>query len=343
MRFIGLLVAVSWVLAGVPAYADFYLDDGMMNVSSRGVKWALQLPARDFTMKIDKHAQDRTGHYYYFDTADPGFTFSFYLEPVTKCKTARECRDNYLQYAPPLGDARDIKNFDLNGFSVVEFLVPEIRGIKANQMNFSAHHVRDGYWVYLHLSKLEYRPEDRKKLVDFIKSASFKADKAAPFAAGDEIAPRALPVPGQGALVVDIPRSWTRMITTRKENEPQVLILRPRAGDDFELHLTPVWRPYGESGPVSRQRVRDFVVDLGHKVVKQAKEGELIVQRVKRPEGSAFYYFATDKEKEGYPYAIQGAFGTEDLLVAVTFLFRQKDAPEADIVQNLFETGRKRN
>ena len=349
MRFFCVLALVSFLLCGGPAFADLYLEDGMLNISSREVKWALQFPAKDCALKMERHTKDGRGHYYFFNTSDPGFNVSFYIEPADKCKTAPECRDGYInqnlkQPNPAIEKPQNIRNFDLNGFSAVEFFVPEAKGIKADQFNFSAHHVRDGYWVDLHVSKTGYRPEQREKLADFVSSISFKADKAAAFAGGDPITAREFPVPGGGALVFDMPRSWTPMIGVPPREGPPTFMVKPRTGDDFKLFVTPIGNP-AVKGPVSPQKVRDLAAAAAKDAAPQAVEKDLPLREIKRESGSAYYFFATDKAPpEGeYLYVVQGAIGADDVLVAVTFLCRKKELAGSEAVLKLFATGRKRN
>ena len=50
----------------------------------------------------------------------------------------------------------------------VKFQVPQLAGRTVEQMHFSGHLVRDGYWVDLHLSMMPYTPKDRQAFLDFV-------------------------------------------------------------------------------------------------------------------------------------------------------------------------------
>lgn len=138
----------------------------------------LQFPEEGYKLKSEQHKADGLSHYYFFYNSTLDLNVSFFIEPVNKCTSSEECRGLYWQNPGPLViNPQGVHFFDLNGFSVVEFLVPMFKGMKVDQMNMSAHHVRDGFWVDLHISKVLYQPKDRTMFIDFISAISFKLNK----------------------------------------------------------------------------------------------------------------------------------------------------------------------
>jgi hypothetical protein len=64
-------------------------------------------------------------------------------------------------------------------FSKEKFL-EMVKGIdreRKRDMNMSAHHVREGIWVDLHISKVLYQPKDRPTFNEFIKTIRFKEER----------------------------------------------------------------------------------------------------------------------------------------------------------------------
>jgi len=348
MRMIRLLVAFSFLLLGIPAYADLSQENGVITISSKAVSWGLQFPEGDFQLQVERKSPDGLNHYYYFASKKLQLNASFTLETAEKCFCSKECRDIYLKPPNPgIVNPQKINNFDLNEFAVVEFLVPEFKGTKVNQMNFSAHYVKDGYWVDMHLSKVKYQPGERSLFTSFANSVSIK-DMAAinkPFEKdSDSITPREFKVPGHGALVLDVPRAWAQYVKQASDDVPPTIVLRPRTGEEFKLLLTPLWSHKNERGFNSARNVKEFVAFSAKQLALQAVEKELVVEEIPREKGSAFYVFATDKKsKKGEPpFVIEGAIGVDDLLINVTLLFRNKESEAVDTAMNLFSTARKK-
>jgi len=50
----------------------------------------------------------------------------------------------------------------------VKFQVPQLAGRTVEQLHFSGHLVRDGYWVDIHLSMMPYTQSDRRVFPDFV-------------------------------------------------------------------------------------------------------------------------------------------------------------------------------
>lgn len=109
-----------------------------------------------------------------FTNATTGLNVSFYIEPA-QCATAEACRENsWRNRSPLLADALLIGRFERNGFPCLEFLttyrVPDPPGEMVEQHHVSAHLLREGYWVDLHLSMMPNKPSDRQAFVDFVDS-----------------------------------------------------------------------------------------------------------------------------------------------------------------------------
>jgi len=348
MKTFRFLMATSFLLLSLPAYADLFQENGVITISSKAVSWGLQFPGGDFQLQMEKHSPDGLNHYYHFASKQLQFNASFTLEPSGKCTTSKECRDLYLKNPNPLiVNPQKINSFDLNKFAVVEFFVPEYKGMRMNQMNLSAHYVKDGYWVDMHLSKMKYQPSEMSLFTNFVNSVSIRDMDAINKSIekdSDSIMPREFKVPGRGALILDVPRSWIQYVKQASDEAPPTIVLRPRAGDEFQLLLTPLWSPKNAKGFNSAENVKEFVSFSANQLAPNAVEKELVVEAIPREKGSAFYFFATDRvpKKGEHPYLIQGAIGVDDLVISVTLLFRNKESEVVDTAMNLFSTARKK-
>ena len=347
MKTFRLLIATSFLLLGAPAYADLSQENGVFTISSRAVTWGLQFPEGDFQLQMEKHSPDRLNHYYRFASKQLQLNASFTLEPAGKCVTSKECRDFYLNNPNPLiVNPKRINHFDLNKFAVVEFFLPEYKGVRIDQMNLSAHYVKDGYWVDMHLSKMRYQPSERSLFTNFANSVSIRNMEAIPNSLekdSDSIMPREFKIPGRGVLILEVPRSWLQYAKQASDEAPPTLVMRPRSGEEFQLLLTPLWSPKNAKGFNSAENVKEFVSFSARQLAPNAVEKELVVEPIPREKGSAFYFFATDRASRNgeHPYLIQGAIGMDDLVITLTLLFRNKESEVVDTVLNLFSTLRK--
>jgi hypothetical protein len=343
-----LIVTGLFLFSSFPAFANLSQENGIFTITSKAVNWGLQFPEGDFRLKLERHSPDGLNHYYHFFSKKMELDASFTLETAERCFCSKECRDVYLKTPNPgIVNPQKVNHFDLNEFAVVEFLVPEFKGRKVNQMNFSAHYVKDGYWVDMHLSKFNYQPGQRGVLENFARSVSIRdmASIPMPFEKeADPIAPREFNVAEHGALVIDVPRSWVQYVKQASDGAPPTIVLRPRLGDEFQLLLTPLWNTNGAKGFNSAENVREFVTFSAKQLASNSVEKNLVVETIPREKGNAFYFFATDRapKKGEYPYLIQGAIGMDDLVVSVSLLFRNKEAEAMDAVLNLFSTARKK-
>jgi len=176
MKMLMLLALVLATILPYNAIPEMLEEKGTISLWSQGSTWVLQFPGVGYKLTVERHKDDGLSHYYIFHNAALNLNVSFYIEPVSKCASSEECRRMYWENpGPAVANPQGVTFFDLNGFSIVEFTVPEFKGIKVNQFNMSGHHVRDGYWVDMHISKVLYQPKDRDVFIDFIKSITFKS------------------------------------------------------------------------------------------------------------------------------------------------------------------------
>jgi predicted Zn-dependent protease len=138
---------------------------GAIHMPCPGARWELTFPNRGWHVDQENRSQDGRGAYYRFNNAEQDLIVSFRCEPVAACRTSNECRELYWKNpGPAVENPKDVKQFDRNGFAIVRFVIPTFRGIPVDQLNYSGHLVRDGYWVDMHLSTM-LRHQDREQLL----------------------------------------------------------------------------------------------------------------------------------------------------------------------------------
>ena len=101
--------------------------------------WTLILPQGGLT--IEKQEIQPNGQAGYFDLSDQktGINVSFYIEPISKCTTSRECRDMVWKLGNPgWENPQNLVLSEYGDISVFEFLVPSFKGVPVNQQNIYA-------------------------------------------------------------------------------------------------------------------------------------------------------------------------------------------------------------
>jgi hypothetical protein len=165
------LLCLLFLATTTLAYADMRQSEQAIYLSAPNTPWEIRFPKHDWQLQQERRRQDGLAFYYLFSNPKTKLNVSFYIEPAEKCKTSSDCRRLFWSNPGPLYEnPQSVEQFEENGFAIVKFIVPSIRGLQVNQLNYSAHIVRDGYWIDMHLSKLPSQKEDEALLSDFVKA-----------------------------------------------------------------------------------------------------------------------------------------------------------------------------
>ncbi len=170
-RLLCLLVFASATLA----HADMKQSGQIIHLSTSNTAWEIRFPKDGWQLQQERRRQDGLAFYYMFSNLKTKLNASFYLEPAEKCKTSNDCRSFFWKNPGPFYEnPQEVEQFQENGFAIVKFIIPSVRGVQVNQLNYSAHIVRDGYWIDMHLSKIGYQKGDEAVLSHFVKGISFQ-------------------------------------------------------------------------------------------------------------------------------------------------------------------------
>ena len=150
-------------------------EDGYYLLSAKGSKRWLRFPKSDYRLHIKERKPDGKSFYYMFVNTVNNLNVSFFIEPVSKCSTSNDCREMVWNTPnPSIVDPVNVKRYERNDFSVIEYFLPVVYRKKLDQMNVSAELVRDGYRVDLHVSKVLYKDPEKELFDGFIDSLSIK-------------------------------------------------------------------------------------------------------------------------------------------------------------------------
>ena len=150
-------------------------DDKRLRFTVSAAPWTLTLPAGDFVEAQRKLKPDGTAGYFYLTNERLHLIVSFFIEPVSKCKDSKSCRDLVLKAGNPSWEnPTNLVSSQIGEVSCFEFLMPSFRGQPVQQQHMYAEFVVDGFWVDLHISKVLYQPEQRKLFEDLVKAIKFE-------------------------------------------------------------------------------------------------------------------------------------------------------------------------
>lgn len=135
--------------------------------------WILEFPLKGF--KVNQ--ADNSLPYYFLTNNRTGLNVSFNFERATECNSSESCRDYFLKKLKTLFPSRrNWRSSQIGEVYVSESMdAPEGGGINLKQQHMNAHFVKDGVWIDMHLSKVDYREADRKLFLDFVRSVRFRS------------------------------------------------------------------------------------------------------------------------------------------------------------------------
>jgi tetratricopeptide (TPR) repeat protein len=152
-----------------------------LSLSLPGLDWSLALGAPGFTVQARNALPDDRG--LRLLAAGSGMTVSLQLEKQPDLSTAQACRDHHLRDLQQMGLAwSELKWSENPTWATTEFLITPIR-----QKNVFVYGMRDGVCTMVHLSKVEFRLTDQKRMSDVLQTVRFVegSPQSAP-AAGEE-------------------------------------------------------------------------------------------------------------------------------------------------------------
>ncbi len=147
----------------------------------------VSLDSKNLDIQDQQIKHDNKSGYFLLSNQREGFTVSLFIEPAVKCKTSAECRDFVWKTGnPEWGKVQDVIQSKIGDVSYFEFFRPTVQGQPLQMLDMYAEFVEDGYWVDLHLSKVQYKKEDHLRFEDFVKSIRFLSKTGQPTTDSDK-------------------------------------------------------------------------------------------------------------------------------------------------------------
>jgi hypothetical protein len=152
----------------------------------------------------------------------------------------------------------------------------------------------------------------------------------------------AVKVTGRADLVLMVPEGWTQTIKGPAIAPTVTLSPRTQAGRraDCELLITAV--PVRDASFNKPDALKRMVEASGKAMLDGSKEKTLEVAELKGEAASGYVFTLTDKApKPGeFEFVTEGCMGVGDLLLTVTILHHQKDAPQRGVAMEIVKGAR---
>ncbi len=147
-----------------------------IRLSSVGSPWEIVMEGDGLDIYDIKTKAD--GAYFLLYPDKNGLNVSFFIEPVDKCKTSEACRDFILASGnPKWGKFEDLNKGTFKEFSYFEFYRPKIDEQPLQIQDMYAQYVNDGYWTDIHISKPNFKKDEKQLFEKFLSSLKFVPKK----------------------------------------------------------------------------------------------------------------------------------------------------------------------
>lgn len=138
-------------------------SQGGMKLSLPGKGWALEVGAQGFEVRQNQLSPRGDARRLFAVDRSTGVNMSVFLEKAAGKGGSHACRTYYWSRAKQSPMKKDdVKLSELGRMALVEYIVKEFSGVPVDQKNINAYLAQGETWIDIHLSKVQYKPGDRK-------------------------------------------------------------------------------------------------------------------------------------------------------------------------------------
>jgi hypothetical protein len=135
------------------------------------------------------------------------------------------------------------------------------------------------------------------------------------------------PVPGHGALLINVPVAW-RVASKSSTNPPAVAFnLLPASGDGYNLQMTAIWLEPAKRAEMTPEAIKDRVQSTSKELLKQAVEKDAPLTELHGKQARGYYFTLTDRESQNtgmdYKHIAEGTVMVGEVVLVFTFLHRE--------------------
>jgi tetratricopeptide (TPR) repeat protein len=177
---LALLAALFCATAAPSATAQAQKLPDLSTLGVPGNNWVLQIQTEGFTLDRNQTADDGFGRMMMASNPATGVVLSVFLEKAPKKGNSHEAREYYWEKSKKSPVKKDdIKLSDVGNLPIVEYFVKEFQGARIDQKSVNAYLAKDDTWIDVHLSKVQFKPEDQALFDAILKSLKIVKNSAA--------------------------------------------------------------------------------------------------------------------------------------------------------------------
>ena len=269
--------------------------------------------------------EDGKKMYFMATQKNTGFSLSGSIEPGPGKGNAKDCREYHwhnLKQGP--FKFEQLKMAEVGQKATLEYVIREHEGMPINQKNVFTYWVKDDYWLYLHLSKSLYRPEDALFLESVLSKVGFHQKNHS------QKSDVRYSITKDLDIVLSVPQTWTDEYTPAKDGPfPTITLSQGNSKDTKMVSPIPLKKLNGDFR--KSEMIRKMIEDSGTKLLPNAVEKKIELKEVRGAVGSGFYCTLTDKNPRlpdgEFRYMNHGGLVAGDLLVMFTIFTNDNNSP----------------
>jgi tetratricopeptide (TPR) repeat protein len=136
---------------------------GTIVLTLPGCEWALEIDVPGYVLEYQQVALDGEAARFHAENERAGTILSGVLEKAPEEGGAERCREYYWSRARSSAFAKNDISMSRRGeWALVEYVVSVFRGERIDQKHLNAYRSHGGYWIDVHLTKMNFKPDDRK-------------------------------------------------------------------------------------------------------------------------------------------------------------------------------------
>ncbi len=309
-----------------------------LKLSLPSIDWGIEVTSPEFQL-IDEAVLPLKSSAKTFASSDSsGLLISIHLEKAETDGGPEACRDFYWSRAKNSPFEKSNLQFsEKRDYATVEYLVKEFQGQEVNQKNLNAYFSNNGYWIDVHVSKMNYKSADKTLFNKAIKSIRIFGKGAA-----SPNTQRNFLLPNGKMLILDIPEDWNHTFKQPDDGLPPTIQFDADNNTEFAVLVTPIWSPEGDKKFNSPEKIKELMQERLDRMLSSAVEDALEMIKVTGMQGEGLYFSITDKnpKPDEYLIATPAGMAVDDLLLSVTVLGQKKDCESIKATIRMLETAK---
>jgi hypothetical protein len=150
-------------------------------LSLPGKDWFVEVSTEGFTVQKSGEKPGGQGIMFLAFNEASGVVMSAYLLKAPKAGNSKDAREYYwgdLKNGPLKQE--EVKITDLGEMPLIEYMVKEAQGKQIDQKHYRGFLAKDDAWFDIHLSKVQYKPEEDRLFTSILKSVKINTGVTTP-------------------------------------------------------------------------------------------------------------------------------------------------------------------